>query len=409
MAGASGKFWTGRRGLAAAFLLLGGFYLWCALTFSPESVSDLRFSKVGALRLNTAVMYFVLAAAALATGGVCFRLADRPSRVHDLGLGLNGFGLFLAVLLWGAMDRRLDVVGVLTQSLRLATPIALGAMAGILCERSGVINIAIEGMMLTSACVGFVAALYGGSMIVGLTAAILSGMIMAALHAVLSVQYKVDQIISGTVINILAVGVTGFLRRSFLIHVDLEAPGVFPLAPVPLLSDIPVIGQIFFRHQPMVYTMMVLVVVLHVMLFHSRWGLRTRTVGEHPRAADTLGVNVFFTRYLNVVLAGGVAGLAGAWFSLETVGHFNDIMTGGKGFIALAAMIFGKWTPFGATAGALLFGAADAIQIKLQISGVAVPYQFLGMAPYFVTMVVLAGIVGRAIPPAAIGQPYERD
>jgi simple sugar transport system permease protein len=155
--------------------------------------------------------------------------------------------------------------------------------------------------------------------------------------------------------------------------------------------------------------MFFLAALLHVVLFITPWGLRSRAVGENPRAADALGVQVFTIRYVNVLVSGMLAGLGGAWFSLETVGAFEDLMTGGKGFIALAAMIFGRWTPFGALSGALLFGFADALQIKLQIAGVAIPYQFLGMTPYLITMLVLAGLIGRATPPAAIGMPYRRN
>ena len=176
-----------------------------------------------------------------------------------------------------------------------------------------------------------------------------------------------------------------------------------------VVCDIPVLGHIFFRHQPLVYTTWLLVLLVHVLLLYTIWGLRTRAAGEYPRAADTLGVHVYTIRYGNVIASGILAGLAGAWFSLETVGAFDDMMTGGKGFIALAAMIFGKWKPFGAFGGALLFGFVDALQIKLQIVGINMPYQFLSMAPYVVTMVVLAGFIGRAVPPAALGQPYERD
>jgi simple sugar transport system permease protein len=297
----------------------------------------------------------------------------------------------------------------LAQSLRLATPIALGALAGILCERSGVVNIAIEGMMLITACIGFMIALYTQNIWVGLLAAMLMGGLTATLHAVLSIQFTVDQIISGTVINILAVGITGFIRRAFLLHNSLVAPSVFPAWQIPILSDLPVMGQIFFRNQPLVYALLILVPTIHILIFYTRWGLRTRAVGEHPHAADTLGISVFKIRYINVITSGLIAGLGGAWFSLETVGNFDDMMTGGKGFIALAAMIFGKWNPFGAFGGALLFGFADALQIKLQISGVHVPYQFLSMVPYLVTMIALAGLIGRATPPAADGVPFIKD
>jgi simple sugar transport system permease protein len=306
------------------------------------------------------------------------------------------------------MGRRLEVMGMLTQSVRLATPIALGAMAGLLCERCGVVNIAIEGMMLSAACLGFIAALYAQNIWVGLLVAVGSGGLVAAVHAVLAIHGMLDQIISGTAINMLAIGGTGFLRRTLLLHTTRDAPAVFPAWHVPLLADLPVLGPILFRHQPMVYAMFLLVIGLHVLLFATRWGLRTRAVGEHPRAADTLGVNIVRIRYVNVIASGMIAGLGGAWFSLETVGVFEDLMTGGKGFIALAAMIFGRWTPWGALGGALLFGFTDALQIKLQIAGVHIPYQFLGMIPYLVTMLVLAGFIGRAHPPAAVGMPYTR-
>jgi simple sugar transport system permease protein len=272
-----------------------------------------------------------------------------------------------------------------------------------------VVNIGIEGMMLTAACLGFTAALYLHHAWVGVLAAILVAGIMAALHAVLAIHGRVDQIIGGTVLNIFAVGITGFVRRAVLLQNPRDAPAVLPTWQIPLATDLPIFGPVFFRHQPIVYATLLLVVTVHIVLFYTPWGLRTRAVGEHPRAVDTLGVSVFTMRYVNVVASGMIAGLGGAWFSLETVGTFDDLMTGGKGFIALAAMIFGQWKPFGAFGGALLFGFVDALQIKLQIAGVKVPYQFLSMMPYIVTMIVLAGLIGRSVPPAAVGVPYERN
>jgi len=178
--------------------------------------------------------------------------------------------------------------------------------------------------------------------------------------------------------------------------------------PIPILKDIPILGPIFFQHQPIVYVMLILTFLTHFILFYTPWGLRTRAVGEHPRAADTVGINVYRVRYINVTLSGLIAGLAGCWFTLEWVGTFNLLMTGGKGFIALAAMIFGKWSPFGSFAAAVIFGFANALQINFQLNMPNIPYQFLTMAPYLLTMIVLAGVIGRAIPPAADGQPYEK-
>jgi simple sugar transport system permease protein len=385
----------------------GALLLWGALITTPEAVSTLRFARLGTFPLPTQWTFVFCGVIGMITGVVCLR-ATPASRVQTISLGVNAFGAVLVVFVWASMGRRLEVLGILTQSVRLATPIALGALAGILCERSGVVNIAIEGMMLSAACLGFTAALYTHNTWLGLLAAVLSGGLVAAFHAVLAVRWQVDQIISGTAVNMLAVGFTGFVRRMVLLHNVREAPAVLPLWSLPVVADLPVLGPLFFRHQPLVYTMVFLVIIVHIFLFYTSWGLRTRAVGEHPRAADTLGIDVLTVRYCNVITGGMIAGLGGAWFSLETVGNFEDLMTNGKGFIALAAMIFGKWNPLGALGGALLFGFADALQIKLQIVGVPVPYQLLGMTPYVVTMVVLAGVIGRANPPAASGIPYEK-
>ena len=389
------------------FLFMGLGLLWGALLVSSDAVSTLRFARLGDLPLPTR---WALAGCGLLCLGAAV-LHAWAGRTWRLGAGSHAaavLGLVLAVLVWASLGRRIEVLGIVGQSIRLATPITLGALAGILCERSGVINIAIEGMMLSAACLGFTAALYAHSSWVGLGAAILAGGATAALHAALAIHWRVDQIISGAAINMLAIGLTGFIQRAVLLHNPREAPAVLPLYAVPLLADIPVIGPLFFRHQPLVYVMFGLVVAVHVLLFATRWGLRTRAVGERPHAAETLGVRVLHVRYCNVVMGGMLAGVGGAWFSLETVGSFEDLMTNGKGFIALAAMIFGKWNPVGALAGALLFGFADALQIKLQIVGVQVPYQFLNMTPYVATMIVLAGIVGRVAPPAASGVPYKK-
>ncbi|HWP49485.1 MAG TPA: ABC transporter permease [Candidatus Limnocylindrales bacterium] len=380
---------------------------------APHMTSSLRFSTLGTLKLPTQFTFLMCGMISIILGILyaplpfSFRLEKRLGRVFQLlPRRIAPFLMVFIVLIWAGAGRQIDVIGMLAQSLRLATPIGLGALAGILCERSGVINVAIEGMMLTAACTGFVAALYTQNIWLGLIIAVLSGGLTAALHAVLSIRFLVNQIISGMILNILAIGITGFIRKAFIVDSPLPAPPVFPAWQIPVLSDLPLIGQVFFRNQPMVYALLILVPTLHVLIFYTRWGLRTRAVGEHPQAADTLGVSVFKIRYINVIVGGFLAGLGGAWFSLETVGNFDDMMTEGKGFIALAAMIFGKWNPGGAFGGALLFGFADALQIKLQISGVQVPYQFLSMIPYLVTMIVLAGLIGRATPPAAEGVPF---
>jgi simple sugar transport system permease protein len=237
------------------------------------------------------------------------------------------------------------------------------------------------------------------------------GALLGLLLGVLAVRFKVNQIIAGTAINILGTGLTSFLSARILADVQfqhLNNPGIFSRLPIPLLSKIPVIGPVLFEQNVLVYLLFILLAAVQVMLFHTRWGLRTRAVGEHPRAADTLGVNVFKTRYVNVMLGGMAAALGGAFLILGSVGRFDEVMTAGKGFIGLAAMIFGRWMPFGAFGAALIFGFADALQTKLSILEVPIASQFLLMAPYLVTMVVLAGVVGEAVPPAAGGEAYEK-
>jgi len=247
----------------------------------------------------------------------------------------------------------------------------------------------------------------GLSLFLSVLVAIAFGGLMALLHAWLSIRFKTNQIISGTVINILAVGITGFIRRKYLLGAT-AGRLTLPQVAIPGLVDIPVIGPVLFNSKPIFYLMFVLLVVTYYVIFHTAWGLRIRAVGEHPHAADTVGINVLRVRYIAVLIGGLVAGLGGAWFTLETSGSFDDNMTSGRGFIALAAMIFGKWTPFGAFFGGLLFGFADALGTRFQILQIPVPPQFMQILPYVVTMLVLAGFVGRAKAPAADGIPYEK-
>lgn len=323
------------------------------------------------------------------------------------------------------------ITSMLATTIAVATPLTLGALSGIFCERSGVVNIGIEGMMLGAAFFGWLAAIYMNtifhqapllSLIVGVIVATLTGGLFALLHAVLSITFKVDQIIGGTVINILAIGITGFLNRQMFFGSGSvfggqvpHSPGVLPRIRIPLLADIPTFGRIF-EQQPITLAAMALVVISYFVLFHTRWGLRTRAVGEHPRAADTVGINVVFMRYTNVIIGGFMAGLGGAYFTIESISSFEPLMTNGRGFIALAAMIFGNWTPFGAWAAALVFGAAQALQINLQFFRDLIPANLaflqnsyiVGLAPYILTMLILTGIIGKTIPPAADGKPYEK-
>ena len=363
----------------------------------------------------TALYIFILVCAFF--GG--WQLA-RGFRRLNLVLGGVAVLFVIAFLTWAARGRSMNLPGLLSSSLLRAVPIALAALSGVLCERCAVINIGLEGMMLSGA---FFAALMGSvaanvwkwpawaSLPFGLLSALAVGALLGLLLAVLAVRFKVNQIIAGTAINILGTGITSFLSARILAEVEfqhLNNPGIFSRLSIPLLSRIPVIGPVLFEQNVLVYLLFILLAVVQVMLFYTRWGLRTRAVGEHPRAADTLGVNVFKTRYVNVTLGGMAAALGGAFLILGSVGRFDEVMTAGKGFIGLAAMIFGKWMPFGAFGASLIFGFADALQTKLSILEVPIPSQFLLMAPYLVTMVVLAGVVGEAVAPAADGQAYEK-
>lgn len=318
--------------------------------------------------------------------------------------------LVIAFITWAAQDKSFNLTGMMSTSFVRATPIALAALCGVISERSAVINIGIEGIMLISAQVAVVTATVTQNLYMGLIMAILAGALVAALHAFLVIRFKVDQIVSGVAINIVGAGTTSFISSRFLERATdtLNNSGTFPIITIPLLSKIPVLGPILFENNLIVYLMVILVIGLHIMLFKTPWGLRTRAVGEHPKAADTLGVNVYLVRYINVIIGGMIAGLGGAYFTIGSVGRFDEIMTAGKGFIGLAAMIFGKWNPIGAFASSLIFGFADSLQVKLQILRVPIPSEFLLMAPYIVTMIILTGVVGRAIPPAADGQPYEK-
>ncbi len=366
---------------------------------SDQQISNWVFSSLPVLN--------VLAGVSLCLGG--YQLARGFKKRTSLVLGLIS-GLFIfAFLTWATADGSLNLAGLVRSALVKAVPLTLGALSGVLCERSGVVNIAIEGMMLTGA---FVGALVGSltNIWIGLFAAVLAGGALAAVLAVLSIKYKTDQIIAGTVINIFATGITSFLSARFLQkYPNLNDPGRFPTIKIPVLSDIPIIGPIMFQHNIFVYAVFIFLIVITIALYYTRWGLRTRSVGEHPKAADTLGINVFRTRYISVILGGFMAGFGGAYFTLGSVGRFDELMTAGRGFIGLAAMIFGNWNPFGSFSAGLLFGFFDALASKLAILKVPIPSEIMLMFPYIATMVILAGVVGRGHMPAADGQPYEKE
>ncbi len=325
-------------------------------------------------------------------------------------LGIVAVCLVAAFLTWAAAGRSMSLVGLMSQTLQRSVPIAFGAFSGLLCERSGVVNIAIEGMLLCGAFAAAVAASIAGNVWVGIAAAIVVGGFLGLLLAVLAIRYFVDQIIAGTVINIGAAGLTAFLSSKVLVALpDLNNPPRFLPDKIPGLGDIPIVGPILFTNSLFVYAMFVLILVIHLALFYTRYGLRVRAVGEHPIAAETVGIDVVRTRYINVVLGGMMAGFGGAYFTLGSTGSFDKGMTAGKGFIGLAAMIFGGWTPIGAFFASLIFGFADALQNRLSILNVGIPSEVLLMVPYIVTIAVVAGLVGRVRMPAADGKPFRRE
>ena len=346
-----------------------------------------------------------LAAVCAFLGGV--QLTRGFGRRANLVLGIVALLFVFAFLTWAARDQSLSLVGLLESTLLRSVPITFGALSGVLCERSGVINIGIEGMLLSAAFVGSVLGSVSGNLWIGLAMGMVTGGLLGWMLAVLAIRYRVDQIVAGTVINIFALGITSYLFASFLeSNQDLNNPGRFQNIAIPVLSKIPVVGPVLFNNNVFVYLMFLLLAVAQVGLFHTRWGLRVRAVGEHPQAADTVGIRVLYTRYRNVVLGGAVAGIGGAYFSLASVGRFDQGMTAGRGFIGLAAMIFGRWNPLGAFGAAVIFGFADSLQTKLSILNVPIPSEFLGMAPYIATILVVAGAVHRSRPPAADGKPY---
>ncbi|MCT9818809.1 ABC transporter permease [Microbacterium sp. W1N] len=316
--------------------------------------------------------------------------------------------LVVGFLTWAAAGGTVPVAGLLAGSLALAVPLIYGALAGVIGERAGVVNIAIEGQLLAGAFTAALVASVTGLPIAGLVAAAVAGMLVAAVLAAFSIKYLVDQVIVGVVLNVLVAGLTSFLFSQVLQpnKAALNTPPRFDRIPIPLLSEIPVLGPVLFRQTLIVYLMYIAVALVWVGMFKTRWGLRLRAVGEHPQAADTVGIKVNATRFWNVVLAGALAGIGGTVFTIGNGIAFNKEMTAGAGFIALAAVIFGQWDPIKATLAALLFGFASNLQNTLSVIGSPVPSEFMLMLPYLVTIFVVAGVVGKSRAPAADGVAY---
>jgi simple sugar transport system permease protein len=357
-------------------------------------------SKTGAL------IFLVVAFFGIAISYLQFR----NNKNLTLGSFFFGFGSILAFLCWAASGKFIPFTGLLQGAIMLSVPLIFGSMSGLLCEKSGVINIAIEGQLLFAAFVSAVIASYTQNTLFGLIVAPIAGALISLILAYFSIRFQVDQVILGFVINVLVLGLTNFFYTTLLVPYEdkWNMGGSFSPIPIPGLSKIPIIGPTLFNQTIIVYFMYAFVIFIQIALFKSRWGLRTRAIGELPVAADSVGIDVNRLRFKNVLFAGLVAGTGGAYFTVGAVGPFSQNMTAGAGFIALACLIFGKWTPRGAIIAALFFGFANNLQGNLSIIGVSIPSEFMLMVPYVATIIAVSGVVGRVRAPAADGIPYSR-
>ena len=346
------------------------------------------------------------AAVMLLAAAVAFWLSQQGRKAPLWLISIYVFAMIFAFATWASSGKLLTVVTLLSGTLALAIPLVFGALGGVIGERAGVVNIAIEAQLLGGAFTAAAVGTMTGSAWWGLVAASLAGALIGLVLAVFAITYYVNQVIVGVVLNVLVAGLTTFLVKAWLDKADLNHPPLLPIIKIPVLGDIPIIGPVLFNQSVLVYIMYVTVFAVTFAMFRTRWGLRLRAVGEHPQAADTVGIKVARTRYLNTMLAGGIAGIGGAYYTLVVNPEFGENITAGAGFIALAAVIFGKWDPIKATLAALLFGFASNLQSTLSVMNSGVPSSFLAMVPYVLTIIVVAGLVGRSRPPAASGEPY---
>ncbi|RII90359.1 ABC transporter permease [Clavibacter californiensis] len=375
-------------------------------TFGLSTGTDLI--QLAPLVLPTAATGVVVTVVLAALTVVSAVLVRRSAKVPLWFTAVFAILFLVAFLTWASAGQTIPVPGLLVGTVALSVPLIFGALGGVLSERVGVVNVAIEGQLLAGAFVSAVVASLTGQPLIGLASAMVAGMLVSFVLAAFAIKYLVDQVIVGVVLNVLVTGLTSFLFSQVL-SADpgrLNSPPRFDRIDIPVLGQIPIIGPVLFRQTIIVYVMYVAVFLVWYCLSHTRWGLRLRAVGEHPQAADTVGIKVSATRFWNVSLAGAIAGLGGAFFTLGSVGAFNKEMTAGAGFIALAAVIFGRWDPLRATLAALLFGFASNLQNVLGVIGSPVPSEFMLMLPYVVTIAAVAGLVGQVRGPAAAGKPY---
>lgn len=355
---------------------------------------------------NASLGFGLLALVVAVLGYLLFRRGITSKAIGAVA----SIGILMSFLSWAAAGKFIPFTGLLQGALFLSVPLIFGSMSGVLSERSGVVNIAIEGQLLAGAFASGVVASLTHSTVWGLLAAPLAGSLISLLLAIFAINFGIDQIILGFVLNVLVYGITDFLYKMLLIPYQETWNSGPTLAPIkiPFLWKIPVVGPILFDQTIIVYLMYLGVIALNFALFRTKWGLRTRAVGEHPTAADSVGIKVNSLRFRNVLISGLVAGLGGAYFTVGLSGSFSKEMTAGKGFIALAALIFGRWSPWGAVGAALIFGFADNLQSVLGIIGTPIPSEFMLMAPYVATIIAVTGFIGRVRAPAADGAPYKR-
>jgi simple sugar transport system permease protein len=390
-----GRVPTGARGVGLAGVAIGFLALWLALP--PFEV-----------RAQGAPVALAL----IGVGCGAYALQAREWRIGGWAVAVAIVAVLIAIWAQGRSTATLgDIVnsGLFSSTLQYATPLGFAAIGGVMCERSGVVNIGLEGMMLMGAFFGIWAAAWSGTWTAGLLVAMVAGGLLASIHAIFTIHLRADQIVIGTAMNFLALGVTGYVFID--VYGDQGTPTNISMVPdvsIPGIRSIPGIAGVFGSLNLMIWLLFVLIVGVHVLLFHTPIGLRIRAVGEHPRAADTVGIPVFGVRYASVIASGMLAALGGAYLSIGFVGSFDQNMTAGRGFIALAAMIFGKWRPFGAFGACLLFGFASALADRLQ-SSANVSVNLLSTLPYVLTLIALVGLIGRSRPPAADGRPYIKE
>ena len=397
--------------LVAAFLTV------LVASFAPSKDALVRiaqstdFVQIEDFNVSVQFIAWFAAVVAIAVAALSFAFTFLWKRKPlPLFTGVNFTMLVIATLVWLYAGKTMTLISLLQGALALSVPLIFGSMAGVLSERVGVVNIAIEGQLLAGAFTSAMIASITKNLWVGLVGALVAGSLVALILAVFSIKYKVDQIVTGVVVNVLVIGLTNFLFSTLMGSNSqlFNNPPRFEKFVIPLLGQIPVLGSVLFSQTPIVYLMYLAVAAVFIVLFKTRWGLRVRAVGEHPKAADTVGINVYRTRYLSVMYGGALAGIGGAFFTLGQVGAFGKEMTNGAGYIALAALIFGRWNPILAAMAALLFGFAENLQYGLAIIGSPVPSEFLLMLPYALTIVAVAGLVGKVVGPAAAGKPYEK-